>query len=64
MRNSQIVSVLFFLYVVFLRRLQAELLVNISQGLLKGTTLETSNGRKISAFLGVPYAEPPVGELR
>ena len=38
--------------------------VNTSQGLLQGITLETRNGRFISGFIGVPYAEPPVGELR
>ncbi|XP_033221036.1 esterase SG1-like [Belonocnema kinseyi] len=39
-------------------------LVKIPQGLLKGTHLETRNGRKISVFLGIPYAKPPIGKLR
>lgn len=36
----------------------------IPQGILRGITLETHRGRSISAFLGVPYAQPPTGNLR
>lgn len=36
----------------------------IPQGTLKGQYLRTSNNRKISAFTGIPYAKPPVGDLR
>lgn len=36
----------------------------IAQGILRGQYLETSSNRKISAFTGIPYAEPPVGNLR
>lgn len=43
---------------------QAELVVKTHQGFIKGTTLETRNGRIISAFRGIPYAQPPIGELR
>ncbi|XP_033228530.1 esterase E4-like [Belonocnema kinseyi] len=63
MNNSQ-ASTLIFLYLVFLSQLVAEPLVKISQGLLQGTTFVTRNGKNITAFLGVPFAEPPVGELR
>lgn len=38
--------------------------VKISQGELKGIFLTTRGGRKISSFLGIPYARPPVEELR
>ena len=43
---------------------QAELLVRVSQGILKGTINETTHGRKYSAFLAIPYAEPPIKDLR
>ncbi|KAH8289553.1 hypothetical protein KR054_007143 [Drosophila jambulina] len=33
-------------------------------GWLIGRHLTTHNGRHMRAFMGVPYAEPPVGELR
>ncbi|KAF2893163.1 hypothetical protein ILUMI_13009 [Ignelater luminosus] len=36
----------------------------ILQGALRGQFLTTSNNRKISAFTAIPYAEPPVGDLR
>lgn len=36
----------------------------IPQGVLRGQYVRTSNNRKISAFTGIPYAKPPVGDLR
>jgi acetylcholinesterase len=39
--------------------------VRISQGLLRGTTLDDGTfPSPVEAFLGVPYAVPPVGDLR
>ncbi|XP_033227815.1 esterase FE4-like isoform X2 [Belonocnema kinseyi] len=38
--------------------------VIISQGVLTGTTLETRLGRYFSKFSGLPYGQPPVGDLR
>ena len=38
--------------------------LNIIQGAIVGTTLETRNGRYISRFSGIPYGQPPIGELR
>jgi carboxylesterase type B len=34
------------------------------QGILRGTYLHSRHGRMFSAFQGVPYAHPPVGDLR
>ena len=40
-------------------------IVNIPNlGQLRGTQTRTAFGRKFYAFRGVPYAQPPVGELR
>ncbi|XP_046628117.1 juvenile hormone esterase-like [Neodiprion virginianus] len=38
--------------------------VCIPQGKLQGTTRTTRNNRIVSAFLGIPYAQPPIGNLR
>ena len=43
------------------------LIVSTQNGLLKGLTLPTAskkNNSTVSAFLGIPYAKPPVGDLR
>ncbi|XP_048506311.1 esterase E4-like isoform X3 [Athalia rosae] len=36
----------------------------IPQGVLRGTNMTTRHGRRIFAFKGIPYARPPVGNLR
>ncbi|XP_046608333.1 esterase E4-like isoform X4 [Neodiprion virginianus] len=38
--------------------------VTIPQGTLRGKIMTTTHGRKVSAFLGIPYAQPPVGNKR
>lgn len=58
---------LFFLFILYLSKL---LLAEqsperiIQQGKLKGKFEESKSGRKFSAFTGIPYAKPPVKELR
>ena len=37
--------------------------VKTSSGVVRGQTIEVLN-RSIDQFLGIPYAEPPIGELR
>lgn len=44
--------------------LEMEPLVRIGQGDLQGKVMTSRKGRRIHAFQGIPYAEPPVGELR
>ncbi|XP_033229048.1 esterase FE4-like [Belonocnema kinseyi] len=38
--------------------------VRISDGVLQGLRHTTRNGKTISSFLSIPYAQPPVGNLR
>ncbi|KAF5288890.1 hypothetical protein FQA39_LY03769 [Lamprigera yunnana] len=38
--------------------------ITISQGTLKGTTGKTIKGRTFLSFKGIPYAKPPIGDLR
>ena len=39
-------------------------LVNIKNGTLEGTIMSSRKGRSIFGFRGIPYALPPLGELR
>nr|QYA71947.1 carboxylesterase [Anoplophora glabripennis]QYA71999.1 carboxylesterase [Anoplophora glabripennis] len=38
--------------------------VQINDGILRGKFMTTKGGRRFSAFLGIPYAKPPIGNLR
>jgi hypothetical protein len=38
--------------------------VTTLQGKMQGTKMTSRNGRTFYAFLGIPYATPPVGPLR
>lgn len=38
--------------------------ITIQQGTLTGKIQQSRNGSKYFAFLSIPYAKPPVGELR
>ncbi|XP_065216356.1 esterase FE4-like [Planococcus citri] len=40
------------------------LIITIDQGTLNGTYLTTRRGKLFNAFYGIPFAQPPVGELR
>lgn len=35
-----------------------------SLGQIRGSVMHSGTGRKIAAFRGIPYAKPPVGDLR
>lgn len=40
------------------------MIVTTNKGRVRGTTLVSPTGKKIDAWLGIPYAQPPVGALR
>lgn len=44
--------------------LEAQEQVLLTVGKLQGTTLTSRYGRRFPAFIGIPYAQPPVGSLR
>ncbi|XP_065216336.1 esterase FE4-like [Planococcus citri] len=51
--------------VIVLVTLSAEaLIITVDQGTLNGTYLTTRRGKLFNAFYGIPFAQPPVGELR
>ena len=41
-----------------------DILVHIKDGALKGKNLTSRNNNTFFAFMGIPYAKPPVGNLR
>ena len=43
---------------------QNPLIVKYSSGSVKGSHATTNNGRAILSFRGIPYALPPLGDLR
>lgn len=65
--SSKILKVLFLILLVLglcAARLSKDLRVRIDDGRVIGRHLTSESGRTIRAFMGIPYAEPPVGNLR
>lgn len=44
--------------------MEEELVVTVAQGQLQGFRNKFRGNREYVSFLGVPYAEPPLGPLR
>lgn len=58
-----IVTLMYLGYVA--ARISKELRITLPNGSkLLGRGLRSHDGRSIRAFIGIPYAKPPVGELR
>lgn len=55
-----VVELIFLLLIGFV---SAEI-IEIDNGLVEGTTLSSRLGRTFHAFMAIPYAEPPTGNLR
>jgi hypothetical protein len=66
--EPSILRVLILLFVVAERvnaqSEDADVTVNLEQGAVKGQRLESLWSRQLLAFRGIPYAKPPVGDLR
>ena len=61
------VSVILFLTAVLCSLCHADtetVVVKTSLGSVKGYTDQTIHGRRLNGFKGLPYAKPPIGELR
>lgn len=41
-----------------------DIIVQINQGLIRGSIFKSRNGRDIQVFQGIPYAKPPIDNLR
>ncbi|XP_013381853.1 fatty acyl-CoA hydrolase precursor, medium chain-like [Lingula anatina] len=59
------VKVVLYVYLVLvnLEGVKSQIIVYIDNGALQGAT-ETVQGRRVDVFLGIPFAKPPVGDLR
>ncbi|KAJ9581580.1 hypothetical protein L9F63_023239, partial [Diploptera punctata] len=57
-------TVIVFVNVLNLCLCQDTVTVTVSQGQLRGRVAYTVNGATYFSFQGIPYAKPPVGELR
>lgn len=63
-RSQMLAAGFCFVAVVTLAAGDGGLEVAVAQGLLRGTTKTTRGGRSFGAFEGIPFAQPPLGELR
>lgn len=41
-----------------------DLIVQTTKGKVRGFVTRAATGRRVDAFLGIPYAKPPIGEFR
>ena len=41
-----------------------EAIVSTPIGQIEGSSMKSSTGREFLAFRGIPYAKPPIGDLR
>lgn len=57
-------SILTFVSLLALVYSQANPLVITKYGPVVGTSYTTTNGATVTEFIGVPFAAPPVGNLR
>ncbi|KAJ9582240.1 hypothetical protein L9F63_003369, partial [Diploptera punctata] len=60
---TRMVVCLSFLF-LFVIAHESEFIVNTKQGPIRGITISSIEDREYYAFLGIPYAKPPVGKLR
>nr|AHJ81329.1 carboxylesterase [Locusta migratoria] len=61
-RSVSLVSLLLLHLIVYAQAQQVE--VTVQQGTLRGVVEQSAYNTSYTAFRGIPYAQPPVGELR
>ncbi|XP_045482949.1 juvenile hormone esterase-like [Harmonia axyridis] len=64
MGKNMLRTILFMLLVIKSLVAGDDLIVKISNGKVKGELMTTPNNKTFYAFRGIPYAKPPLGELR
>jgi carboxylesterase type B len=47
-----------------LKNMSGTVIVDLAQGTLRGKQTTAKSGFKYYSFKGIPYAKPPVGQLR
>ncbi|XKL67572.1 hypothetical protein PGB90_003063 [Kerria lacca] len=63
MFRNKFFIIIFSIIIFFLLQSDA-VVVQIKSGKLKGATVTSRNGTKYYAFFGIPFAKPPIGDLR
>lgn len=59
-----IAYILFVSLLAFTNSQVEDIEVRAKEGTLKGTLLKSRNGKNYRAFYGIPFAKPPIGDLR
>lgn len=54
----------FQVFLVFADSAETDPVARIRNGTLEGVFMKSRKGREYAAFRGIPYALPPLGELR
>lgn len=54
----------FIACILFLNAVSCDLVVKTAKGAIRGLMLKSRDGRDFYSFTGIPYAKPPVDELR
>lgn len=55
---------IYITWILFLKLVCCEIEVRIADGILKGQVLQSRDGRTYYSYIGIPYAKPPIGDLR
>ena len=57
-------SVIYCVFVIAVVRGLDDPIVKTNYGKIRGQWLRSRENRSIASFIGIPYAEPPVSDLR
>lgn len=50
--------------ILFLSAVNCDPVVHVTKGALRGQILKSRDGRDFYSFTGIPYAKPPINDLR